>query len=77
MADPNEIRALQSSFRGAVDAAEALKGLRGAIEALGPERDLTAEELDEVGRVTLAHAVASAALRGLVETMRQRRGAAP
>jgi hypothetical protein len=46
------------------------------ITALGPENDIGAEDLNELARVTLAHAVSSQALRGLVESMRARRSAA-
>ena len=73
MSDPNEIRALKASFRGAIDTAGTLAVLQGKIEALDEQGDITAEDLDELARVTLAHAVASAALRGLVNTMQTRR----
>jgi|RhiMetdeSRZDD1v2_1073273.scaffolds.fasta_scaffold3119933_1 hypothetical protein len=73
MSDPNEIRALKASFRGAIDTAGTLAVLQGKIEALDDQGDITAEDLDELARVTLAHAVASAALRGLVNTMQTRR----
>jgi predicted RecB family endonuclease len=74
MSDSSEIAALKASFRGAVRSAEALAALAPRIEALDPHAGLPAEELDELSRITAAHAVASAALRGLVNTMRARRG---
>jgi hypothetical protein len=74
MADPTEIAALQASFRGATSTAETLAGLTAKIEALDPHGDVSKEDLDEIARITAAHAMASAALRGLVETMRARRG---
>ncbi|HVL65644.1 MAG TPA: hypothetical protein VM364_00135 [Vicinamibacterales bacterium] len=73
MSDPNEIRALKASFLGAMDTAVALSALQQKIEALNEQGDISAEDLEELGRVTAAHAVASAALRGLVNTMRTRR----
>jgi hypothetical protein len=75
MADPNEIAALEASFRGAVATAERLRALHGVIDNLDPHGDIAPAELDELARVTAAHAVASAALRGLVVTMLTRRGA--
>jgi hypothetical protein len=75
MSDPNEIRALKASLRGAMDTAERLSALQAKVEALDEHGDIPAEDLEELARVTAAHAVASAALRGLVVTMQTRRGA--
>ena len=74
MADPNEISALKASFRGAVSTAAALQALQAKIEGIDPAADIESADLEELGRVTAAHAIASAALRGLVETMVRRRG---
>jgi hypothetical protein len=76
MADPNEIAALKASFRGAVATAEALAALKDRIEALDPHGDIGAADLEDLARIAAAHAIASAALRGLVNTMQARRGAA-
>lgn len=75
MTDPNEIAALKASFRGALATAESLAGLKDRIESLESHAEIGAEDLDELGRVSAAHAIASAALRGLVNTIRSRRGA--
>ncbi len=75
MTDPNEIAALQASFRGALSTAESLAALKDRIETLEPGGEVSAADLDDLARVTAAHAIASAALRGLVNTMRARRGA--
>jgi hypothetical protein len=75
MSDPNEIRALKASFRGAIDTAGTLAALQGKVEAFDEHGDISGEDLEELARVTLAHAVASAALRGLVSTMQTRRTA--
>ena len=72
MADRNEIDALKASMRGALTAADVLRSLQGKVDALDADAGITPEDLDELGRVTLAHAVAAQALRGLVETMRNR-----
>ena len=73
MTDPNEIRALKASLRGALDTAEALAALQAKVEALDEHGDIPAEDLEELSRVTAGHAIASTALRGLVTTMQTRR----
>jgi hypothetical protein len=73
MIDTNEIGALKASFRGAMAAAAALDALQDAVEGLDPRGDVGGDLLEELARVTLAHAVASQALRGFVENMRRRR----
>ncbi|MEN3340240.1 MAG: hypothetical protein V7647_3916 [Acidobacteriota bacterium] len=73
MADRNELQALQAALRGAVAMTAALTRISDRIMALAPEADIDAEEFEELARVTLAHAVSSQALRGLVEAMRRRR----
>lgn len=75
MTDPNEIRALKSSLLGAIETAAALTALQPRIEALDERGEIDAADLDELSRVTAAHAIASAALRGLVNTMLARRSA--
>lgn len=74
MSDVNEIEALKASFRGALSTAESLAALQEKVAALDSRAEVSADVLDELGRVTAAHAIASAALRGLVNTMRARRG---
>jgi hypothetical protein len=74
MTNPNEIAALKASFAGALRTAESLAALRARIDALDPQGDISGDDLEELTRVTAAHSLASAALRGLVETMRTRRG---
>ena len=73
MPDSNEIEALKASIRGALSTAAALAALEDRVLALDPRADIPAEDLDELGRVTLAHAVSSQALRGLIESIRVRR----
>jgi len=73
MTDPNEIRALKASFQGALDTAVALDALKDKVIAIDANADLSLDDLEELGRVTLAHAVSSQALRGLIEAMRARR----
>jgi hypothetical protein len=75
MTDPNEIRALKASVRGALDTAAALAALQAKVEALDEHGDVGAEDLEELSRVTSGHAIASTALRGFVTTMQTRRAA--
>ena len=75
MTDSNEVEALKASLRGALSTAAALAALEDRVLALDPREEIPGEDLDEIGRVTLAHAVSSQALRGLVESMRARRPA--
>jgi hypothetical protein len=75
MIDSNEIEALKASVRGAVAAAAAVAALQPGIDALDSRGEIRADVLDELARVTLAHAVAAQALRGLVENIRRRRTA--
>ena len=76
MADVNEIRALKASIRGAIDTAQTLAPLQQNVEALDDHAEPGDELLQELSRVTAAHAIASAALRGLVDTMMKRRAVA-
>ncbi len=73
MTDLNEIRALKASFQGALDTAASLDAVKDKVMALDPNGEVSLADLEELGRVTLAHAVSSQALRGLIEGMRARR----
>jgi hypothetical protein len=76
MTDRNEMEALKASFRGALSTAETLAALQDKVAALDPAGDISADDLEELARATLANAIAAQALRGLVDTMRNRRHAA-
>ncbi len=77
MADVTEIEALKASMRGAQGAAAHLADIGVKVEAVDPRADISESDLDELQRLTLANAIAAQALRGLVETMRKRRGKLP
>lgn len=74
MADPNETEALKASMRGVRRSADALAGMSERVEALDRQSDISDADLDELQRLSSAHAVAAQALRGLVHTMLRRRG---
>jgi hypothetical protein len=73
MTDPSEIAALKAAFQGVVRSGEALAALREHIDHLDTPTEPPPAALDDLARVTAAHAIASAALRGLVNTMLARR----
>jgi hypothetical protein len=74
MTDSGEIEALKASMRGVRASAEALAALDARVEALDARADVSETDLEDLRRLTLAHAVAAQALRGLVQTMLKRRG---
>jgi hypothetical protein len=74
MVDFNEIAALKASTRGTVRSAEELRDLAERVEAFDPHAEVSDNDLEDLRRVTSAHAVAAQALRGFVETMLRRRG---
>jgi hypothetical protein len=77
MSQVNEFAALQASLRGAMATADALAQLAPRVEALDAHADISPTDLEELARVTAAHAIASNALRGLVNTILARRGMDP
>ena len=74
MTNPSEIAALKAAFLGAVRSGEALAAMREQVESLDLQSEMPADT-DDLARVSAAHAMASAALRGLVNTMLARRTA--
>jgi len=74
MSDPNEIEALRASMRGVRRSAEALGGMNERIEALDGQSDISDTDLEDLQRLSSAHAVAAQALRGLVQSILRRRG---
>jgi hypothetical protein len=73
MTDRSELQALQAALRGTLAAAALLEAHRERIDALDASSDLSISDLEELARESLANAVASQALRSLVEGMRARR----
>jgi hypothetical protein len=74
MSDLNELEALKAAMRGVRRSADALAGLSERVEAVDPQSDVTDTDLDDLQRLSSAHAVAAQALRGLVQSMLRRRG---
>jgi hypothetical protein len=74
MSQANEIEALKASMRGVRRACDDLNALSPRVDGLDPNADVRDADLEDLRRLTLAHAVAAQALRGLVVTMLRRRG---
>ena len=74
MTDVNEMEALKASLRGALGTGETLVALKDKVAGFDSQGEIAPEDLDELARVTLAHAIAAQALRGFVVTMQNRRG---
>lgn len=72
MTDPTELAALKASLRGARATAATLDDLARRVDPLTEDPDDAL--LEDLRRLTAAHALAAQALRGLVETMLRRRG---
>jgi hypothetical protein len=66
----SEIAALKASLAGALETGERLREVKAMIDGLSPDADLPGQALDDLHRMTAAHAMASQALRGLVEQIR-------
>jgi hypothetical protein len=74
MTNSGDVEALKAAMRGARTTAEALSMLLPRVEALDARADVLDTDLEDLRRVSSAHALAAQALRGLVETMLRRRG---
>ena len=75
MTDVNEIRALKASLLGTLDTGARLAEIQQRVDGLDDHVEIDAGLLDDLARLAAAHAVASAALRGLVNAMQTRRSA--
>jgi hypothetical protein len=74
MTDPGELAALKAAVRGVQRSGDGLTELSTRVDALDPHVDIPDETLEDLRRITSAHAVAAQALRGLVQTILKRRG---
>jgi hypothetical protein len=74
MADPREIDALKASFRGLLTTASALDARKDRVAGMSAAVEPAADDLQELLAVVAAHAVAAAAVRGMLVGMLERRG---
>jgi len=75
MTNSGEVDALKAAMRGVRKTAEELSALSPRVEALDARADIPDTDLEELRRLSSAHALAAQALRGLVHTMLRKRGA--
>ena len=70
--DTNAVLALKNAWAGAVSAANAVRELNAAVQALPADTTVDKLDLDRYQEVVLADANAAQALRGLIEQLRAR-----
>jgi hypothetical protein len=73
MSEVNAVLALKNAWNGVVAASDELRALSPAVTGLPEGTTLADLDLDTYHRLSLAHAIAAEALRGLVEELRRRR----
>ncbi len=70
--DTDSLVALRNAWNGAIAAADRLRDEGHALLGLPPTAAIQDADLDACARLAEANATAAMALRGLVETLRQR-----
>ncbi len=75
--ETDALGALRNAWNGAISAADRLRDEGHAILGLPPAAGIQDVDLETCARLAEANATAAQALRGLVETLRQRFLAAP
>lgn len=73
MSEVNAVLALKNAWNGAVAASDDVRAQSPAVAGLPDGATLADLDLDTYHRLSLAHANAAQALRGLVEELRRRR----
>jgi phage tail tape-measure protein len=74
MTNSGDVEALKAAMRGVRTTAEALSTLSPRVEALDARADAPDTDLEDLRRLSSAHALAAQALRALVETLGRKRG---
>ena len=74
MTEAGELGALKAALRGAVSNNEQIGALLERVEPMETDQSIDEALLADLARISAAHALASHALRGLVNTMLSRRG---
>jgi len=75
MTNSGDVEALKAAMHGVRKTAEELSALSSRVEALDARADIPDSDLEDVRRLSSAHALAAQALRALVQTMLRKRGA--
>ncbi len=69
--ETNALLALKNAWTGAIAASERLRELAPAVNELAEDTDVTTLDLEAYRQAALAHALASQALRGLIEQLQR------
>ena len=69
--ETNALLALKNAWTGAIAASERLRELAPAVNGLAEDTDITTLDLETYRQAALAHALASQALRGLIEQLQR------
>jgi hypothetical protein len=69
--ETNALLALKNAWTGAIAASERLRELAPAVNDLPEDTDVATLDLEAYQKAALAHAVASQALRGLIEQLQR------
>jgi hypothetical protein len=72
--ETNAVLALKNAWNGAVASADRLRELAPSVQGLAEDADPTALDFETYRRVSLGHANAAMALRGLVEELERQAG---
>ena len=75
--ETNALLALKNAWTGAISASDRLRELAPAIAALPEDTDVATTDLDAYQGAALAQALASQALRGLLDELRRQAGKSP
>ena len=69
--ETNALLALKNAWTGAINASERLRELAPRVHELPEDTDVTTLDLEAYRNAALAHALASEALRGLIEQLQR------
>ena len=69
--ETNALLALKNAWTGAIAASERLRELAPAVNELPEDTNVTTLDLDAYHKAAVAHALASQALRGLIEQLQR------
>jgi hypothetical protein len=74
MTNSGDVEALKAAMRGVRRTAEELSALSPRVDSLDAHSDVPDTDLEDLRRLSSAHAMAAQALRGLVQTILRKRG---
>jgi hypothetical protein len=69
--ETNALLALKNAWTGAIAASDRLRELAPAVSELAEDTDVATLDLEAYRHAALAHALASQALRGLIEQLQR------